>query len=93
LSQRPPAGPLWPNSAIETIDLFAAAVSFLGLESLNPSRYSLRHGGASEDILSKARSVEAVKQRGHWKTDASLQKETRVLAEIRKAAPLVIEYG
>ena len=96
LHHQPQRASLWPVNALETIDHFNEAVEALGLTNLHPTRYSLRHGGASDDILSKRRSIEAVKIRGHWKADTSLRrygKETRVLAELRKAAPQVIEYG
>lgn len=60
LSQQPPRSPLWPVSAIATIDHFNFAVLELGLQELHPSRYSLRHGGASDDLLSRRRTVNEV---------------------------------
>ena len=56
----------------------------------------MRHGGASHDLLTKSRSVEAVKRRGRWRSDSSLKrygKETRILSELNKVAPQVIELG
>ena len=36
--------------------------------------YQLRHGGASHDLLYRRREMEAIKQRGRWRTDASLRR-------------------
>ena len=51
--------------AAETAEAFREACLALGLEALKPCRYGLRHGGASEDILTKTRTIEAAKKRGH----------------------------
>ena len=58
--------------------------------------YGLRHGGASHDLLVKARSTLEVKGRGRWKSDAMLKvygNEARVLSELRKAPAQVLEFG
>ena len=49
-----------------------AAGRRLGLQSVHT--YQLRHGGASEDLNSKVRSYMEVKERGCWRTDASLRR-------------------
>ena len=88
--------PLWPVQAGAVTSEFMLSCEELSLHSIRPCRYGLRHGGASEDILTKARELEAVKRRGHWKSDSSLKrygKETRLLAEIQKVSPTVIAYG
>ena len=36
--------------------------------------YQLRHGGASEDILSARRTLAEVKTRGHWSQDSSVKR-------------------
>ena len=36
--------------------------------------YQLRHGGATLDLLYRRREMEAIKQRGRWRTDASLRR-------------------
>jgi len=96
LQHRPPGGGLWPETSSQTLDRFYDAVRWLGLEALQPCRYGLRHGGASDDLLTQRRCLAQVKKRGHWRTEASLRrygKETRILAEVRKVAPSVIAYG
>ena len=72
------------------------AVTALGLGPLKPVRYSLRHGGASDDLLCRRRSLEEVKKRGQWRTDQSLRrygKETKALAEMHKIPSNILEYG
>ena len=68
----------------------------LGLGGLGLTVYGLRHGGASHDLLVKARPALEVKGRGRWRTDAMLKrygKEARVLAELHKAPLAVLEFG
>ena len=44
----------------------------LGVETL--VTYQLRHGGASEDLNSKTRDFNQVRERGRWKTDTSVRR-------------------
>eukprot|EP00973_Karenia_brevis_P011048 1495612-Karenia_brevis.AAC.1 len=84
---RPPDARLWPLEPAHIIAKFMQACMELGMDSLSPTRYSLRHGGASEDLLNKTRSLPEIKKRGLWKSDASLRryaKEGRLLTELRK---------
>ena len=87
---------LWTSSVAQNIERFHAIASHLGLGPLGPSRYALRHGGASEDLLSGLRSLDAIKKRGRWSTDASLRrysKETKLLGEISKIPASSIALG
>ena len=87
---------LWPHSVLALLNELALATRVLGIESLNPCRYALRHGGASEDLSSGARTREEVKARGRWKTEASLArygKSTRLLTELRKVPPATLSFG
>ena len=87
---------LWPFTQTEWAIEFGAAVQLVGLSGLHPSLYSNRHGGASEDLLSGARSVEAVKRRGRWKSDSSLRrygKEARLLSELGKVPLATRQMG
>ena len=93
---RHPEDFLWPVKGSELIALFQGACNALGLQALAPCRYALRHGGASEDIASGRRSLDAVKKRGHWRSDTSLRryvKETRLQAEVHKISRGALEYG
>ena len=63
---------------------------------LCPCLYALRHGGASEDLLSRQRSISDVKARGGWTSDSSLRrypKASRLLSELTKVHPDVLAYG
>ena len=93
---RDPKAPLWTFSQLELSADFMNAVRDLGIDVLRPSLYSNRHGGASEDLLSRRRPVDEVKKRGRWRSDASLRrygKETRLLSEMLKVPVATINYG
>lgn len=62
----------------------------LGLDEFNISAYSLRHGGASHDLLCQLRPLQDVKRRGRWAADNSLKryaKETRLI-EVMQRVPV-----
>ena len=93
---RPGATPLWLTSAAEDMIIFAQAAAALGLEDIRPCRYGLRHGGASDDLMTRTRSALEVKRRGRWRSDTSLRryaKETKILAELNKMPPRTLAYG
>ncbi len=76
--------------------MFLSACLELGLEVLSPCLYRLRHGGASEDLLSRQKSISDVKARGRWASDSSLRrysKATRLLSELTEVHPDVVAYG
>ena len=95
-SHRDPESFLWPIRGAELVEEFQLACRSLGLSHLKPCRYALRHGGASDDLLTRRRSHLAVKRRGGWATDASLKrygKETRLLKEIGRIPPAGLAFG
>ena len=51
---------------------FQEAGSLLGAKGLHT--YQLRHGGASDDLNSQIRDFAAVRERGRWRTDASVRR-------------------
>lgn len=78
------------------VTMFSQAVRTLGPGHTSASRYSLRHGGASDDMITKRRSIPEIKQRGGWSSDSSLKryvKETRILSELNKVAPQVLHFA
>ena len=84
---RPSEAPLWPFSHEMMLKWFHMAVAEAKLEKLDPELYSLRHGGVSHDLGCQYRDMLSIKQRGRWKSDASLrryQKHSRVQAELNK---------
>jgi len=87
---------LWRTPIDEELALFQQGIRDLRLTPLGLSRYSMRHGGVSHDLLERRRALAEVKRRGRWMADASLRryaKETRLLSELRKVAPEVVAYG
>ena len=95
-SRRDPEDFLWPARGAELVEEFQLACLSFGLAHLKPCRYALRHGGASDDLLTRRREHLAVKRRGGWTTDASLKrygKETRLLKEIGRIPPSVLAFG
>ncbi|CAK0851102.1 unnamed protein product, partial [Prorocentrum cordatum] len=66
---------------------FSSAISALGVTVLKPTLYSLRHGGASHDASTGARSLGAVQQREGWKAFKSVlryEEHGRLSMELRK---------
>ena len=89
-------GPLWDFQPMSIARLFADACQALNLMHLQPHLYSLRHGGASEDLLTGVRTSEQVMRRGRWASQVSLRrygKETRLLREAAKVEPDVLLFG
>ena len=75
---------------------FQDACEALHLQALSPTLYSLRHGGASEDILRGHRTLAETKKRGRWSSDSSLKrysKDTRLMSELAKVPVRTIDYG
>ena len=76
--------------------IFQIAVARLNLAPLRPLLYSFRHGGASEDLALRRRSMEQVMRRGRWASTSSLKryaKETRLLKEMGKIDEDVFAWG
>lgn len=86
---------LWPFP-IDLQKVFAPQVTRLKLGALGASMYSLRHGGASDDLLAARRTLAEAQRRGCWKASSSLAryaKETRMLSELAKVPPAVLRHG
>ena len=69
---RQPDEPLFTTPASRVIAAFRGLGLGLGLHGL--MLYQLRHGGASDDVLSKRRSLAEVKARGRWASDSSVRR-------------------
>ena len=75
---------------------FRTASKELALDRLSDHLYSLRHGGASHDLLFRRRDLSAVKERGRWMTDASLKrygKATLLQREINRVPAGVLDFS
>ena len=94
---RLPQGRLvWGFDALEFGRIFKQAILDVGLQCLAPVPYTLRHGGASHDILMKRRTIEAIKTRGRWRSDASVaryQKAARALQELNRLGPKTLAFA
>ena len=82
---------LWsfPHERLNAV--FKLELRRLGLDALNCSMYSLRHGGASMDTLFNLRDVASVKLRGRWSSDRSLLRYRKASLAQREA--LKIPFG
>ena len=65
---------LWDLTYPQLRLVFKQAAVAVGAQKLGASLHSLRHGGASHDRLSNARSLLDVQLRGAWRSTSSLQR-------------------
>ena len=80
--RRRPRGPAFGVELVQMRAAFLRATSELGLDALRPVLYMGRHSGASIDRLEARHSLEEVKKRGRWRTDASIRRyEKRALVQ------------
>ena len=96
LAHRDPNEALFNFPAHRFNKLFARACVELNLGPLKPSLYALRHGGASDDLHSKARTALEVQLRGRWRTAASLRrygKAVRLATQLAKIPKAVVDFG
>ena len=93
---RPPRDKLWPFDVIELNVEFRRSVCACNLSHLEPTLDSLRHGGASEDVLRRRRTLEEVQRRGRWRIQTAVRrytKEAKILSELHKVPPPLLRYG
>ena len=79
--------PLWPFDLAQHQRVLEECLQVLCLLGLGIELYSLRHGGASDDFLHRRRSLLELKDRGRWRSDASVRrykKSARALKELEK---------
>ena len=93
---RQPLDPLWSHSHAQFVQAFKDAIVFWKMEWMGATLYSLRHGGASWDLLQKQRSLADIKKRGRWASDASLRryaKESRLQHQVTKIPIHLARWG
>ena len=93
---RAPNSLLWTANSASTSAALLHGCEVLGFLPLRPCRYALRHGGASDDLLTGTRARADVKARGDWKSDRSVRrygKQARALDELSKLPPRSLAYG
>lgn len=69
-----PGTALWPFEYEHLRLTFLEAVRECELKPIGLTLHCLRHGGASHDMLVKARSIEGVRSRGSWKSHSSVKR-------------------
>ena len=87
-------GLLFPIGYAELSRLFKRAVLKAGVKVLEPTLYTLRHGGASHDCGAKVRCRSTIKARGAWRADSSLrryEKHGRITLQLRKLPGAVLQ--
>ncbi|CAK0838468.1 unnamed protein product, partial [Prorocentrum cordatum] len=87
---------LWAFAPHQLRRAFAGALGQLGISDQQTSLYSLRHGGASDDLLSGRRARKDVEGRGRWRTDQSLNryaKRARMQQRLGQLDPALVDFG
>ena len=87
---------IWPFAPQQFRHLYEQAVAMTRLGHIVQHPYCLRHGGASHDMLTKERSLQEIKNRGRWRSDAPLrryQKAARALQQEQRMDQNMREYG
>ena len=87
---------LWTFTPHQLRRALAEALVQLGIAEQQTSLYSLRLGGASDDLLSGRRTTKAVKDRGRWRTDQSLfrcAKRACMQQRLAQLDPALVDFG
>ncbi|CAK0834679.1 unnamed protein product, partial [Prorocentrum cordatum] len=90
-----PTDGLWTFAPDAVRSMFRRAAAALGLE-IELILYSLRHGGASDDLLSLRRTTNEVKDRGRWRTDQiplRFAKRARMQQRIASLGQIIVEFN
>ena len=93
---RLPTAKLWDIQYTVLSASFKRIMKSAGMTLSDQCLYTLRHGGASHDLLFKLRTLPEIKMRGRWVTDASLvryTKATRAQAELHRIPKLAQAFG
>ena len=91
----PPDEKLVPFAQSHLARAFRLSGMILGLDP-PPMLYQLRHSGPSADFAGGRRSLDSIKRRGRWRTDASVrryEKGGRVTDQLGRLKPLVRGYA
>ena len=84
---RPATDPLFSFDVRGLTESLRTTLQALKMEHMGVELYSLRHGGASDDFLTKRRTLPEIKHRGRWRADSSVRRYTksaRALKELEK---------
>ena len=90
-----PEDRLFPFDHRHMAQLFQRTTSALGVP-FHCVLYMLRHSGASDDFLTKRRTLEEIKKRGRWRSDSSLRRYEKggmLAAVLQQLAPSLRQRG
>ena len=98
VANREPLDKLFPSTQAEFCADVVATTEKLGMKhAVGFVAYSLRHAGASHDLLSRQRPMSEIKLRGRWNCDSSVQRYAHLLSHAQMSASLidsaVLEFG
>jgi len=65
---------LWSHDYPQLAEAFRVAAKAVGVASVGPSLYWLRHGGPSHDYALGLRDLQAIQLRGGWRSFSSVQR-------------------
>jgi len=93
-ASRGPKLMLWSHDYPQLADSFRQAVKAVGVASIGPTLYWLRHGGPSHDFALGVRDLPAIQLRGGWRSFSSVQryqKSGRLNMTLNRVGSAVIE--
>jgi len=84
---KPKGAKLFSLTYASYVQNFHQLAEISGVSALQPHPYALRHGGASDDYLTKKLDLEGVRRKGRWRSFSSVrryEKSGRVAAEVQR---------
>ena len=93
---RSPQEMLIPLETAVLLAQWKQAIERLKLDKLEIARYSMRHSGASWDLMERNRTVGDIKARGRWASDSSMKRYLKTAKASDMAHRMgkgVLEYG
>jgi hypothetical protein len=93
---KPKVAPLWSFDYNKYLKMFLQLAEMSGISALAPHPYALRHGGASDDFLSRRLTIEGVRRRGRWRAMSSVrryEKSARVALQVQQLPAATRRYG
>ena len=77
--------PVWSFLNVHLTSMLRDPAALSGVSHLRPQLYSLRHGGASHDALTRRRPLSEIKKRGRWASDQTVRRYEKAALAQREA--------
>lgn len=93
VSHQMPTAPLWSFGYGDLREAFEKAIDMANLGCLSPTLYSLRHSGASHDVIMEFRTLVEVAKRGRWRSSQNVrryEKHGRLSLQINRLSSTVL---